>query len=363
MSLWDRFNLPAFRCISTKAGLWGLFCILLQSSNLPAWSAELHLNNGDRITGDVVMRVDGKIHFRSPILGDLVVAETDAAVIEEPDTPVESLAGLPPTESKSQTAAVPKKTSSQVAAVPLTPPSPAPAAPKPPRWKGKLEFGFSNQSGRTESLNMSVRTEAELKKKLNHFRANARFLYGKTGNIVSSNRRDAGFRWRHEISERTFTQSVTSYTDDRVTGIDLNLEQNGSVGYQFLLTDRHTASMGAGLTVQYRDATGVQTAVNYLGEFFQDYTYKINGRLSFSQAVNALYSPDSQARSITVGTSAKNLTEEAENYKVRFNSSLQGKMSERISLNLRYEYEYDNAINNPAARTDQRITSSVGYAF
>lgn len=361
MSLWACFFPATVSRIAIRAACCSFLCISLLASILPAWSAELHLNNGDRITGEVVMRVDGKIHFRSPILGDLVVAETDAAVIEEPDTPVESLAGLPPTETKP--ASAPTAADSRVAATPIAPPTSAPAAPKPPRWKGKLEFGFTNQSGRTEALNMSVRTEAELKKKLNHFRANARFLYGKTGNIVSSNRRDAGFRWRHEISERIFTQSVTSYTDDRVTGIDLNLEQNGSVGYQFLLTDRHTASMGAGLTVQYRDATGVQTAVNYLGEFFQDYTYKINGRLSFSQAVNALYSPDSQARSITVGTSAKNLTEEAENYKVRFNSSLQGKMSERISLNLRYEYEYDNAINNPAARTDQRITSSVGYAF
>lgn len=348
------------RCAPLRTGRWSFHFILLLISILPTTAAELHLNNGDRITGEVVMRVDDKIHFRSPILGDLVVAETDAAVIEEPDTPVESLAGLPPPEPKPKSTPATADTGSRVAAVPLAPPPPA---PKPPRWKGKIEFGFSNQSGRTDALNLSVRTEAELKKDLNHYRANARFLYGKTSDIVSSNRRDGSFRWRHEISERIFTQSLSSYTDDRVAGIDLNLEQNGSVGYQFLRTDRHTGSLGAGLTVQYRDAVGVETAFNYLGEFFQDYTYKINGRLSFSQAINALYSPDSQARSISTGTSVSNLTQEAENYKVRFNSALQGKMSERISLNLRYEYEYDNAINNPAARTDQRITSSVGYAF
>ncbi|MCB1103627.1 MAG: DUF481 domain-containing protein [Cephaloticoccus sp.] len=57
------------------------------------------------------------------------------------------------------------------------------------------------------------------------------------------------------------------------------------------------------------------------------------------------------------------MTPEADNYKVRFNSTLQGKMSERISLNLRYEFEYDNAVLNKEARSDQRITSSVGYAF
>ena len=55
--------------------------------------------------------------------------------------------------------------------------------------------------------------------------------------------------------------------------------------------------------------------------------------------------------------------DEAENYKVRFNSTLQGKLSERISINLRYEYEYDNAILDENGRTDKRVTSSVGYSF
>ena len=84
--------------------------------------------------------------------------------------------------------------------------------------------------------------------------------------------------------------------------------------------------------------------------------------MTVSQALNALYSPNESARLINASTSNA-LTAEADNYKVRFNSTLQGKMSERISLNLRYEFEYDNAILNKEARSDQRITSSVGYAF
>ena len=38
-------------------------------------------------------------------------------------------------------------------------------------------------------------------------------------------------------------------------------------------------------------------------------------------------------------------------------------MTERFSLNLRFEYEFDNAILDPKAKVDQRITTSLGYGF
>ena len=322
-------------------------------------AAELHLSNGDRVTGIVIMRVDGKIHFRSDFFGDFVVNEVDAAIVETPETPVESLSGLPPTQ-KNPTKVKPK----QPTAVATTDSGLiTPAPPPPPKWKGKVEFGFFNQSGRSEINNTSIRADAEKKAGIDSLRLTGRYLYGENNGNVASDRTDASFRWRRDMSQRVFSQTLSSYAKDRVTQINLNLEQNGSLGYQLLTADRHRMNIGAGLTLQYRDAENIETSLNYFGEVFQDYTYKINGRMTLSQAINALYSPNESARLINANVSARSLTPEADNYKVRFNSTLQGKMSERISLNLRYEFEYDNAVLNKEARSDQRITSSVGYAF
>jgi hypothetical protein len=66
----------------------------------PGFAAELHLRNGDRVTGELVTRTDGKIHFRSPLLGDLVISELDATVIESVEVPVESLSGTAPVQSQ-----------------------------------------------------------------------------------------------------------------------------------------------------------------------------------------------------------------------------------------------------------------------
>lgn len=321
-------------------------------------AAELHLSNGDRVTGTVIMRVDGKIHFRSDFFGDLVVNEVDAAIVETPETPVESLSGLPPTQKEPTKAKPQKPTAVAAADTGLITPAP----PPPPKWKGKVEFGFFNQSGRSEINNTSIRAEAEKKAGIDSLRLTGRYLYGENNGSIASDRVDASFRWRRDMSQRVFSQTLSSYAKDRVTQIDLNLEQNGSLGYQLITTDRHKVNVGAGLTLQYRDAESIEPGLNYFGEVFQDYTYKINGRMTVSQALNALYSPNESARLINASTSNA-LTTEADNYKVRFNSTLQGKMSERISLNLRYEFEYDNAILNKEARSDQRITSSIGYAF
>jgi putative salt-induced outer membrane protein YdiY len=313
-------------------------------------AAELQFANGDRLTGEVISRADGKIHFRSPILGDLIIAESQAAVMATPETPVESLTGLPPVVEQVQLRDVEVNR------------APPPARRSNP-WKGKLEFGYQNQSGRNSTLNYSARAELDHTDGANSHRLNARYLYGENKNVLNSDRRDLSFRWRHQISERIFGQTLTSYASDQVARIDHNAEQNVGLGYKYIERNRQTGSVGAGMTVQYREAEGVEEGVAYLAEFFQDYTYKINGRLTFLQSVNALYSPDARARTFVAGNVTQKLDDNAENYKVRINSTLQGKLSERISLNLRYEYEYDNAVLNRNGRTDKRVTSSLGYSF
>lgn len=360
LSFQHRLQSPLLYFICLTAIVFGI--------NPSAHATELHLSNGDRVTGTVIMRVDGKIHFRSELLGDLVINEVDAAIVETPDTPVESLSGLPP-QQKVASKVQPKKQAkpTTVAAMTLTPAPaaatpPPPPPPPPPKWKGKMEFGFLNQSGRSEVNNTSIRVEAEKKIGIDNLRMTGRYLYGENNGAVASDRTDASFRWRRDMSQRVFSQMLTSYAKDRITQIDLNLEQNGSLGYQVFTTERHTMNLGGGLTMQYRDAVNLEPGLNYFGEVFQDYTYKINGRMTISQSLNALYSPNGNDRLANAAAASTSLPE-GDNYKVRFNSTLQGKMSERISLNLRYEYEYDNAILDKEARSDQRITSSIGYAF
>ena len=313
-----------------------------------AGSTVLRLNNGDRITGELLRRVEGRIFFHSPILGEISVAESEATIIVEPDTPVESLAGIPPVRP----------------AVPSTPPTPptetgakvaekTAVAGKKEDWRMKIEFGFFQQSGRRDLTTFSTRFDAERQKGSDDAKISSRMVYGEQDDKISSERYDASFRYRRELSKHAFAQSLSSYMTDRVKKIDVNFEENLGAGFRVIKKKAHAVNVGMGTTVRMREANGVEEETSFLGEFFQDYTYRLNGRLSFLQDTNVLYSPRPTSNGET----------DVNNYRVRFNSALQGKVSERVSLNLRYEYEYDNTVPFGGEKKDQRITTSLGYSL
>lgn len=331
--------------------------ILLGSIAAAVLADELHLVNGDKITGSVVSETTETITFKSPILGEFTVSRNQAKIIPSagpPEAHIESLAGLPPTpESQpSSKKSGPKKGPAQKSKESDTPP-----------WKGKIEFGFRQQQGRTDAINFDVRASAKRKLEIDSFALDTRLLYGEQGNRTINDRYDGSFRWRRDLSERTFAQTLTSFTSDKQKNINQNWEQNIGAGMSLMKSETHKLNLGGGLTGQYRDSSDVESGFFTLLELFQDYQYQINGRLTFLQEAVAQYSPDSQTRFITVPNQPTAAIPGETNYKVRFNTTLQGKISERLSLNLRFEYEFDNAVANKDARIDQRITSSIGYAF
>lgn len=352
----------------------------------PGQRIQLQLANGDRLSGELIWRADGQIRFRSPILGDLTLAESDAALLPEPEElnasprqnlPAQAASPRPgpatsdPTPANSAPAKEPAlapsgKSASVVPAPPfgLEPaPSPPAAAPAPERWKGKVELGSVQQSGRTDTLSYNARAEAEKKARRHTLRANARALYAEQNNRISADRHDASFRWRYDLSKRTFSQAHTTYYRDEVIQIQVNLEQNLGVGFRVLDQPRQVVNVGVGATAQYREWDAGTNGWAPYAELFQDYTFRINDRITFTQDAVAQYSPSDRAYNIPNRTAPTTLSPDQQNYKVRFNSTLQGKVTERVSVNLRFEFELDNAIQLEDARQTQRITTSLGYAF
>ncbi len=316
-----------------------------------ASAVELHLRNGDRLTGDFIERRDGKIYFRSPFLGEIAVPETDAVLVESPETPVESLAGIPPAAST-----LPRPTSTPTGHGKI-------AKPIVPPWRGKVEMGFQQQTGRTDGVEVSLRADADKKVGIDSYHAEARILYSEQYQQVTSDRYDGLFRYRHELSDDFFGQAQTSYTRDRLKLINDDLEEDFGIGYKMINLPRHKGNIGAGVTAQYRDAAGIETGVSNLGELFEDYTYKLTGRVTISQDASVAYSPETRDRLLITPNGSVPTDQTATNYRLRFNAALQGKVTDRVSLNLRFEYEFDNAILDPKAKVDQRVTSSVGYGF
>jgi putative salt-induced outer membrane protein YdiY len=344
---------------------------------------QLRFSNGDRLTGELIRQDDEVIVFASLALGEITVPRSEAVILSgsAPDgVPIEALVGIAPIPPSTQNRTEENETIDQAAPSPAEPESPPPsqpsdtqdsaakiaadldATPSEKNWVGDLEFGLRQQQGSRDIFALDIRGSAERSIGDNDLRAKARLLYGEQDGQVNNDRYDASFQWRRELGERTFAQSLTTYLQDDLKDINRNWEQNFGAGYRVFDNDDHVVNIGAGLTGQYREASLAETGFFTLVEFFQDYTYRFNKRITIRQNAQAQYSPEGGTRFISVGNQPSS-REQADNYKVRFNTVLQGKLTDQLSMNLRFEFEYDNAVRSALGQTDQRIITSLGYAF
>jgi hypothetical protein len=308
----------------------------------------LRLANGDVLHGRLLQRANGEIRFANPVLGTVVVAESAATVELENVLPSVQAARSPATApAKSRTG------ESDPATV---------AAATPRRWNSKIESGLIWQSSK-DSTDLNLREETNYKSARNDVRFQARYLYSKSNSVTNTDRTDTGFRWRRELDGTWFAQTNTTYLSDKVKGIDHNAEENLGVGYHLIKSASTNASIGSGVTLQYRDAPNIDTGYSLLGELFQDFALKINKRLEIGEEASALYSPSGRSLRALANNQYLFVDTSVPNYRYGANAFVRGKLTDAFSLNLRYEFNFDSAVAAPTQKTDERVTTALGYSF
>ncbi len=285
------------------------------------------LNNGDRLTGDLVREDDAGLEVQHAQLGLLRVPRAALRAPEpaapKPAAPVES------------------------------------AQPDTDKWKRQMELGYAQQSGAKEKQDLSVRLQLDGKAGANTFRGTARLLQAGADGRTVTDRQEAEFRWRHDINKRLFAQSLTTYAADEVRQIDLSLEQQIGGGFRLVDNARHKANVGLGAVVQYLERADADEQTSLLGSFFQDYAYQWNTRVKLVQESSLLVS---DTGTLSVKSALTNGPVEG-SYRLKFNTGVQSKVTDRMSLNVRFEYDYDRSVLDTELRADQRLTTSLGYLW
>jgi putative salt-induced outer membrane protein YdiY len=295
------------------------------------------LANGDRLTGELVREDTAVIEIQHAQLGRITV-------------PRGALQVAPPAADRPPTQADVRGGTATATAV----------KPKIPKWKRQVDLGYAQQSGAREKQDLSIRMQLDGKAGANTFRATARLLKTDADNLTVTDRREADFRWRHDINKRLFAQALTTYAEDGVRKIDLNVEQQFGGGYRLVDSERHKANVGLGAVFQYLDRERFEEQKALLGSVFQDYAFELNSRVKVTQDASFMYS-DTGALTSRGGVLASAPTEGS--YRLRFNTGVQSKITEHMSLNVRFEYDYDRSIIESELRADQRLTTSLGYIW
>lgn len=309
-------------------------------------ATELIFANGDRLTGHVIKRENGKVYFHSQALGDIVALEKDVTIVDKPVSPVppNSLTGLPPQKKAAPTQAKPT----------VTP------------WSGKVEVGYDNQLTNIRTVSTTAKVTVNRTVDQYDIMGTARYLYGSSAGLPTTDLTDGEFRVRDNLDSQFFLQSDSTAGDNKIQEINFEGQENVGAGVKVIKTERSTVDIGAGVSGQYLNAYGIQEGWNYLGNVFQDYTFKINGRYTFLEDVWAQYSPQTRERFGGDAANPNSLVATIgsdEDYAYKFHTTLQGMLTKHLSLNLHWEYEYNNAILDNSLRGEERITTTLGYGF
>jgi putative salt-induced outer membrane protein YdiY len=294
--------------------------------------------NGDRLTGELVGETAAYLEIKHPQLGLLKV-------------PRDSLKVAPPKKPASPVA--------EVDELPVATEVKTALKPEVQPWKRQMEFGYAQQSGAKEKQDLSLRLQLDGKRGANTFRSTAKLLQSEVDGVTGTDRREADFRWRYDINKRLFTQALTNYAEDSVRKIDLSLEQQIGGGFRLIDTTRHKVNVGLGAVLQYLDRVGSANQMAFLGSFFQDYSYQLNSRVKLVQESTFMVS---DTGALNVRNGVVNAPAEG-SYRLKFNTGLQSKVTSHMSLNLRFDYDYDRSVLEAGLRADQRLTTSLGYIW
>lgn len=316
----------------------------------PARADVLVLANGDRITGELIEQEHGSIHFRSPLLG-LIVAPAGGAVVEHGE-PVATQIDLQLAATAAADARALEMTQPRVDAVAHAEArrddhgsAPADESPRSP-WRRVVEFGFTNQTGRLDATDVSLRAQIERITVANELRLQSHYLYSRTGGQRMTDRFGASMRVRHNLSDRVFTQSESRYDHNALTAVDHDVAQSIGIGRNFTQHEAFSFAVGAGAAARYRE-DGLFSAQpwTYLVDAFQDLTYAINSHLKLAQDLSVRLAPF-----------------DAADYMFKLNTAFLTRITNTLNMSMRYELEYDHSLV-PEARETQRVVTSMAYAF
>jgi len=312
------------------------------------------LRNGDRLTGKLLEEDEETIEIQHPTLGVLRFARSALQTAIPAAVPVgPAPVGSAPAVAKTAEASAPT--------APAAPAGPAVASvtttQSAPRWKRQIELGLSVFSGTTEKTDLNARFQIDGRIRSDTFRGTARVLQTDLNDKTVADRQEGEFRWRHDFSGRLFAQTLTTYFSDGVRNIDTNVEQQVGGGYRFVDLRRHKMNVGLGASAQYLDREDATAGTALLGTLFQDYAFTFSDRLKLNQESSFQIASERLSATTVTGQQAEG------NYRVKFNSSIQSKVTSQMSLNLRYEYDYDSTVADSRLRGDQRLITALGYTF
>lgn len=156
-------------------------------------------------------------------------------------------------------------------------------------WGGYLDSGLSLSRGNSDTTNFTLGANAVRATEKSKTTVFATSLYSKSDALgvstTTASAINAGLRYDHNISDRTFAFVFTNFDHDRFQDLDLRNVLGGGLGYHAIKTAATTFDLSAGATFnqEYYTTLTRRSAEVVVGEALD---HKLNGAVSLHERLD-----------------------------------------------------------------------------
>ena len=294
----------------------------------------LVLENGDRITGELLREENGTLVFHSTLLGEIRAPSASSRIITASNPDAIALTPTPEVATYEPIAEVAAKSE------PI-----AEEKSDDAKWKRRIDVGLTGQRGKKDLSTYNMRFEAVRESDLGQVNLMLSHRYGKANNAVYQDATDASAVLTRNVTDDLFWRGQTRFETDSILGVDHSAEQSLGLGFKLIDGKRLDFDLGGGAAVRHREAYGDEARWDGLIDAFGKLKFAFNERLTFNQDLWMT----------TAATSSGD-------FRLRSYSALVNKLTEMLSLSIRYEYEILRTAKSEVPDS-QRLVTAIGYVF
>ena len=383
----------------------GYVACLFSPGTASGQSIILHLRNGDRLTGTLVLDEPGQVTFSNAVVGRLVIPRTEIDRTERlasiAVTPSASTTGtnvvsavrdssallqkkladlqaaylanqISPAEYHRQRAKLVAEATSQVSTnrvapqAPMAPGVPAPALvnpavvakpptaspasgakpAKPKHWSAEAllgaDLGFSERDRQLYTGRLKfLYAKAPLRSALDYLAT-----YGRTDGELSANRMDGSLKTDYDLNRNVYVYGLGGGGYDEIRKIDWRTEVGSGVGRHLVRLTNFVLNAEVGLNHQVQNFEGDRQDEIFHYRLAQDLKWNIGTQFTLDEKVE--YLPH---------------WNDFEEYKFRVEGNLRYWVRVNLSLNLTVINTFDTLTAPGVEQNDLQVRSSIGVKF
>ena len=323
-------------CVALIRSIVGQSVVLLLVGVLGAGADEtqIHLKNGDVLSGVVASESAGSVDLRHPALG-LIHVPISQIVRRVNLNPAPPVAVVPP----------PAPVAPAPAVIRLLPTPSKPAKPKSD-WHLDVQAGFDLGFGTGDRQAYNSRARATYGRGRLRNALDASFLFGETEGIKSADRLDTSMKTDYDLRGRLFLYNLGGAGYDDVRHINLRYEVGPGFGYHLVNRDSLKLNVELGGNFQTHQFADGSSSRSFFYRLAEDTVWKVTSKITIDQRFE--FFP---------GIS------DMERFRMRFEGNLRYALRENLYLNLTALDIYDNQPAVGITKNDVQIRSSIGMKF